>query len=199
MPNPSGATVKYGLPYLNQNDVPDVATASQLLAQGTENIIASAYQGTLASRPAPGVSGRFYWATDTGGLSYDNGTLWTPLGSFTPSSVTTLTNKRYTRRVVGIPQAAVPVINTDNMDVAVITGLAQAITSFTTSLTGTPVDGDMLLIRITDNGTARAIAWGAKFEASTVALPTTTVVSTMLTVGFEWNIVTSAWRCVGVA
>ncbi len=45
----------------------------------------------------------------------------------------------------------------------------------------------------------QTIAWGAKFEASTVALPTTTVASALLTIGFYWNTVTSKWRCVAVA
>lgn len=36
-----------------------------------------------------------------------------------------------------------------------MTGLAQAITSMTTNLTGTPVDGEMIEIIIVDNGTAR--------------------------------------------
>jgi len=112
------------------------------------------------------------------------------------SSTNTLTNKRVTARVVTTTQSATPTINTDNTDVASITGLAQAITSFTTNLSGTPVAGDTLIIEITDNGTARAISWGASFEASTVALPTTTVISTLLTVGFRWNSATSKWRCV---
>ena len=112
----------------------------------------------------------------------------------------TTTNKRITKRVVTVAQSATPAINTDNTDVASITGLAQAITSMTSSLTGTPNDGDSLIMRITDNGTARAITWGAKFESSgTVALPGTTVISTMLAVGFIWNTATSAWRCVAVA
>lgn len=115
------------------------------------------------------------------------------------SGSTTLSNKRITRRVVTVTQSATPTINTDNTDVASITGLAQAITSFTTNLSGTPVDGDLLMIRITDNGSARAISWGASFEASTVALPTTTVVSTMLMVGFAWNTATSKWRCIASA
>lgn len=79
------------------------------------------------------------------------------------------------------------------------TALATAITSMTTNLSGTPIEGDMLKIDFTDNGTARAITWGASFEASTVALPTTTVVSTRLDVGFVWNTVTSKWRCIAVA
>lgn len=115
------------------------------------------------------------------------------------TSVQTLTNKRVTSRVVTVTQSATPAINTDNTDVASITGLAQAITSMTTNLSGTPADGDTLLIRLTDDGTGRAISWGAKFEASTIELPTTTVASTMLAVQFIWNTVSSAWRCVGVA
>lgn len=110
-----------------------------------------------------------------------------------------LTNKRVTKRVSAVTQSATPTMNTDNMDVANITALAQAITSMTTNLTGAPSDADTLIVRITDNGTARAITWGASFEASTVALPTTTVISTMLTVGFMYNGVTSKWRCLAVA
>ena len=94
---------------------------------------------------------------------------------------------------------ATPTVNTDNYDVVHLTALAAAITSMTTNLTGTPVDGDTLRISFTDNGTARAIAWGASFEASTVALPTTTVASTRLDVGLFWNTETSKWRCVAVA
>lgn len=115
------------------------------------------------------------------------------------TSTDTVTNKRISLRTGTTASSATPTINTDNVDLYSITALAAAITSFTTNLTGTPVLGDGLIIEITDNGTARAITWGAKFEASTVALPTTTVISTKLTVCFMWNTTTSAWRCVGVA
>lgn len=112
-------------------------------------------------------------------------------------STGTLTNKRITRRDNTVAQSATPAINTDTTDHAHITALAQAITSMTTNLTGTPVAGDTLWIDITDDGTTRAITWGASFEASgTVALPTTTVISTRLDVGFVWNEVTSKWRCI---
>jgi hypothetical protein len=94
---------------------------------------------------------------------------------------------------------ATPTINTDSYDVVHLTALAAAVTSMTTNLSGTPVDGDTLRVSFTDNGTVRAIAWGASFEASTVALPTTTVISTRLDVGFFWNTETSKWRCVAVA
>jgi hypothetical protein len=96
--------------------------------------------------------------------------------------------------VVTVTQSATPAIDSDNCrnGYASITGLAQAITSMSTNLTGTPVDGQSMIVRLTDNGTGRALTWGAGFEASTVA-------STLLLVGFVWNVVTSKWRCVAVA
>jgi hypothetical protein len=95
---------------------------------------------------------------------------------------------------------ATPTYNTNNYDVVHLTALATAITSMTTNLSGTANDGDMLRFSFTDNGTARAITWGASFESSgNVALPTTTVISTRLDVGFFWNTETSKWRCVAVA
>lgn len=115
------------------------------------------------------------------------------------SSTNTLSNKRITKRTGTTTSSATPTINTDNVDYYSITALSTAITSFTSSLSGTPAGGDLLWISITDNGTARAITWGASFEASTVALPTTTVISTRLDVLFAWNTVTSKWRCIAAA
>lgn len=81
-----------------------------------------------------------------------------------------------------------------------LTGINAAITSMTSSQSGTPARGDRLWISFTDDGTARAITWGANYEASgAVSLPTTTVISTRLDVGFIWNTVTTKWRCIAVA
>jgi len=111
----------------------------------------------------------------------------------------TLTNKRVTPRVLAsTANSATPTLNTDLYDMMVITGQSVAITSFTTNLTGTPTNGQKLWISIT--GTAAiAITWGASFEASTIPLPTTTVTTNRLDVGFVWNVATSDWRCVAVA
>lgn len=106
----------------------------------------------------------------------------------------TLTNKRVTKRVTSITSNATPTVNTDNCDCVDITALATAITSMTTNLSGTPTNFQSLIYRIKDDGTARAIAWGASFSANGVALPTTTVISKLLTVGFIWN--GSNWGCV---
>jgi hypothetical protein len=77
-----------------------------------------------------------------------------------------------------------------------ITALATAVTSMTTNLSGTPANFDKLFIRIKDDGTARAITWGASFVASGVALPTTTVANKVTTVGFVYDSVKAAWGCV---
>jgi len=113
------------------------------------------------------------------------------------SSTNTLTNKRVTRRLTTTNgPGATPTTNTDNVDIMNFTGLGTAITSMTTNLSGTPSDGDLIEFRFLDDGTARAITWGASFAATTVALPTTTVISTCLRVGFEWRSSSSKWECV---
>lgn len=114
------------------------------------------------------------------------------------SSTNTLTNKRITKRVGTTTSSATPTINTDNVDMYTLTAQAVDITSFTTNLSGTPTDGQTLWIAITGTA-ARAITWGASFEASTVALPTTTVSTNRLDVGFVWNTATSKWRCIASA
>lgn len=113
----------------------------------------------------------------------------------TVSSTDTLTNKRLSARITTITSSATPTVNTDNCDCVTVTALAAAVTSMTTNLTGTPVNFDQLEYRIKDDGTARAITWGASFVAGPAALPTTTIVSKALHVWFEWDSVQSKWVC----
>jgi hypothetical protein len=157
---------------------------------------------------------------DSGTVTMTNKTLTTPiLASFyqdagktklmtTPNTASdtlcaiaatqTLTNKRITKRTGTTTSSATPTINTDNIDFYSLTAQAVDITSFTTNLSGTPTEGQTLWIAITGTA-ARAITWGASFEASTVPLPTTTVSTNRLDIGFVWNTVTSKWRCVATA
>ena len=107
--------------------------------------------------------------------------------------VETLTNKRITKRTGSTTTSANPTINTDSYDEYLLTAQAGDIASFTTNLSGSPVEGDTLWISITGTAT-RAIAWGAKFEASTVSLPTTTVSTARLDCLFAWNTATNVWR-----
>jgi hypothetical protein len=111
----------------------------------------------------------------------------------------TLTNKWIQPRVLAsTANSATPTLNTDQYDMLVIINQSATITSFTTNLTGTPVNGQKLWISITGT-VAVGITWGASFEASTVPLPTTTVSTNRLDVGFVWNVATGDWRCVASA
>lgn len=106
----------------------------------------------------------------------------------------TVTNKRITKRVVNVTSSATPTLNTNNCDIASLTGLATNITNASTNLTGTPNHGDLFSYEITDNGVSRTISWGSSFSASgTLGLPTTTVISTLLRCLFQWDSTLSKW------
>lgn len=111
----------------------------------------------------------------------------------------TFANKRNTKRSVTVTAGATPTINTDNGDIFVITGLATNITSLTTNLSGTPNDGDMMLMRITDNGTARTITPGASFAGTSSFAITalTTTISKELKLLWMWSSAISKWELVG--
>ena len=114
----------------------------------------------------------------------------------TISSTNTLTNKRVTQRVGTATSSATPTINTDNVDEFGLTAQAVNITSMTTNLTGTPADGDTLIVRITGTG-SRAITWGASFASGDVTLPTTTSGTKTLVVALKIVGAVSAtvWQC----
>lgn len=102
-------------------------------------------------------------------------------------------------RVTSITSNATPTINTDSCDCVDITALAVDITSMTTNLSGTPSNFQKLTIRFLDNGSARAIAWGASFESVGQTLPTTTVAGKRTTVGLIYDSTAAKWGCVAVA
>lgn len=66
-----------------------------------------------------------------------------------------------------------------------IPAIAQAFTI--ANVEGTPVDFQKLIFRIKDDGTGRAITWGAEYVAGGVALPTTTTAGKILHLGFMYD------------
>jgi hypothetical protein len=170
------------------------------LTQGTGITITNGSGAITVANAAP-----MTYPTGTGIAVVTSGTSWgttltAPSGDIVGTTDTqTLTNKRVTPRVnASTANSATPTLNTDNFDMMVITGQSVAITSFTTNLSGAPTNGQKLWISITGT-TAIAITWGASFEASTISLPTTTVGTNRLDVGFVWNATTLRWRCVATA
>jgi hypothetical protein len=101
------------------------------------------------------------------------------------------------RRTTSITSSATPTPDSSNTDLYLITALATAPTFGVPA--GTPADGQGLLIRIKDNGTARALAYNAIYRPGTdLALPSTTVVSKTLYIGFVYNSADTKWDLVGV-
>lgn len=113
-----------------------------------------------------------------------------------PEDVTCLQLRSFIKRTSTETSNATPTIDSDAVDAHYITALAAAITSIT--VTGTPFNGQLLWIGITGTAT-RAITMGSSFEASTVALPTTTDGTNLLDILCRWNSATSKWRVVAVA
>jgi hypothetical protein len=70
-------------------------------------------------------------------------------------------------------------------DLVIITAQATGLTL--ANPTGTFVEGQSLMIRIKDNGTARAITFGADYRAIGITLPSTTVISKTLYLGIIYN------------
>jgi hypothetical protein len=109
----------------------------------------------------------------------------------------TFTNKRITQRVTTVADSATPTPAADDSDMFTVTALAQAATFG--APTGTPLNGQKLIIRVLDNGTARALAWNAIYRASTdIALPTTTTISKTMYLGFIYNSASTKWDFVAM-
>jgi hypothetical protein len=82
-------------------------------------------------------------------------------------------------------------------DEVVIT--AQAVGLTLANPTGTASQGQSLIIRIKDNGTARTIAYDTQYRAIGVTLPTTTIISKTLYLGLIYNLTDTKWDCIGVS
>lgn len=113
----------------------------------------------------------------------------------TVSGAQTITDKRVTPRIGSTASTATPSIDCGLYDQYNITALAIAITGVT--VTGTPTDGQRLMVRIKGDATPRAITWGASFTASGVApLLATTVASKTHLCSFLYDSAAAKWVAV---
>jgi hypothetical protein len=81
-------------------------------------------------------------------------------------------------------------------DLVIITAQAAALTL--ANPTGTFAEGQALMIRIKDNGTARAITFDTNYRAIGITLPTTTVISKTMYLGIIYNSTDTKWDIVGL-
>lgn len=154
------------------------------LTSGSNNVIIGGFSGSGAfmsgtdsnyivlSDGAGNV--RAYW--NNNGVGVFNAAIQTAVGSV--SSAATIT----------------PTANASNQ--YNVTALAVPATFAAPS--GTPADGQKLLLRIKDNGTARALTWNATYRVIGTTLPTTTVASKTTYVGCVYNSADAVWDVVAV-
>ena len=109
----------------------------------------------------------------------------------------TLTNKRIDPRVVSAASASSLTPSIATADIYAYTALAAGLTI--NAPTGTPVDGNKLMFRLLDNGTARALTWNATYTVIGVTLPTTTVANKTTYVGCIYNANNTRWDVIAVA
>lgn len=106
----------------------------------------------------------------------------------------TLTNKRVTKREQTITSSSTPTPAGDTTDIFTVTALAAGATF--AAPTGTPTQGQTLVIRIKDNATAQTLAWNAIYRAIGTVLPTTTVISKTMYLNFIYNSTDTKWDLV---
>ena len=116
------------------------------------------------------------------------------------NSTDTLTNKRSQPRVVSATSYTTDTgssLSVATCDLFIVTAQAWALKFNNPG--GTPVQGEKLMIRIKDNGTARALTYDTQFRASSdLALPTTTVLNKTLYMGFVYNSTDTKWDLLAV-
>ena len=86
--------------------------------------------------------------------------------------------------------------NIDENEQEIVTDLASALTI--AAPTGTPSTGMKLVIRLTDNGTNRALTWNVIYRAIGVTLPTTTTANKILYIGCIYDEAGSKWDAVAI-
>lgn len=108
----------------------------------------------------------------------------------------TLTNKRIDPRVVSAASATTLTPDVSAGDIYAYTALAANLTI--NAPTGTPLDGDKLIFRLLDNGTARTLTWNATYTVIGTILPTSTTASKMVYVGCIYNAANTRWDVIAV-
>jgi hypothetical protein len=103
-------------------------------------------------------------------------------------------------RVVSITSSATITPTANTADQYEVTALATGATIAAPS--GTPSDGQKIILRIKDNGTAQALTWtttSGAYRSIGVGLPATTISSGILYVGCIYNSQDTYWDVVAVA
>jgi hypothetical protein len=117
-----------------------------------------------------------------------------PTGAAIAAAVASL--RALAPRVIPVASSATPTPNCDTTDQFNITALAVA--AQLGAPTGTPLDGQRLVVRIKDAGTAKALTYNAVYRAIGVILPTATVANKTFYLTMVYNLADTKWDVIDV-
>jgi hypothetical protein len=203
----------------DNNTLSGVAASSFVLSNGSGNIDGSAAQKAIPAGVVVGTTdsqaltnktisadsntlsgiaaSSFVLSNGSGNIDGSAAQKAIPSGTVVGDSDTqTLTNKRIDPRNVVAASASTLTPDVSAGDIYAYTALAAALTI--NAPIGTPTDGDKLIFRLLDNGTARALTWNATYTVIGVTLPTTTVVNKTTYVGCIYNANNTRWDVIAV-
>ena len=95
------------------------------------------------------------------------------------------------KRVVTNTDDATAVIDIDNTDIYELSAISNN-TEFT--ITGTPVNGQGLIIRLKDAGVSKSLTWSFTYAAIGLTIPTATTTNKWHYLGFQYNTADSKWH-----
>ena len=185
-----------------------VALNNQIHYIGTTSVAINRASASLAltgitsiDGSAASVANSLTISTGLSGTSYNGGSAVTIAIDSTVTTLTgtqTLTNKRVTARVQTTASSATITPTADTCDMYTVTALATAATIAAPS--GTPTDGQRLMLRIKSDASNRALTWttssGAYRALGIGALPSSTIANKTLYVGCIYNAQDSFWDVV---
>jgi hypothetical protein len=114
-------------------------------------------------------------------------------GSLQGQDTTALKSLKHLPQSCDTASTATPTPNCDATDTYCLTALA--VPAAFGAPTGTPVNGQKLIIRLHDDGTARALTWNAAYRSRGATLLTTTTPGVTNYIGLIWNATESKWDC----
>lgn len=172
-----------------------VGTTSQVLIGSNSPSWGAVALASMVSGQLPVANGGTGAATLTGIVKGNGTSAMTAATAGTDYLAPTSTiQTRINPRVNSVTSSSTPTPNGDTTDLFEVTALAVGATF--AAPTGTPVDGQKLIIRIKDAGTAETLAWNAIYKSSGIAsLLATTVISKTHTLGFIYDATAVAWIC----
>lgn len=130
-------------------------------------------------------------STINGSLNADN----IQDASVTPAKIDT--TQKFTFSTVGTTASSATITPESTKDMYTVTALATNPTIAAPS--GSPVDGQSLILRIKSSGAERTLTWNAIYRAIGVTLPTSVPSGKTYYVGLKYNTADTKWDALAVA